>query len=156
MTCKNQAPGASFLRSRCKPKDRSEHPITSRASLGYELILAIKHHTRRLYWFAEFKRVSFSITNFVMVAQQKYLYCAPYMIEIQRHMTYHQIRASLGLDVNEMEISREWVNLKSGSEIQGSGDLWIPIRKTGSGTNMPDPVIGSSDSNLWQNNRVVA
>ncbi|GBP83671.1 hypothetical protein EVAR_61065_1 [Eumeta japonica] len=73
----------------------------SRASLGFELLLAIKHHARRLFIIGlqnSSALTSISVTNLVIVAlhrcEQKTHRFVRRMIEIDRHVIYHEIRAS--------------------------------------------------------------
>ncbi|GBP49506.1 hypothetical protein EVAR_45482_1 [Eumeta japonica] len=72
--------------------------LLSRASLGFELLLAMKQHARRIFIISlqhSNAVVSISVTNFVMVARppsvdNKDIDAVPLMIETS-HLTYHEI-----------------------------------------------------------------
>ncbi|GBP40024.1 hypothetical protein EVAR_19151_1 [Eumeta japonica] len=65
----------------------------SRASLGFELLLAMKHHTRQIFITGlqnSSAVVSISVTNLVLSSihrreQQKHRYCAPYDRNVQAY-----------------------------------------------------------------------
>ncbi|GBP70141.1 hypothetical protein EVAR_55461_1 [Eumeta japonica] len=81
-----------------------------RASFRFELLLAVKHHTRRLF-ITGFQNsrsaVSISVTIFVMIARppvsNKDIDDVCCMIKTDKHVTYHEIQASLGIGISQIQ-----------------------------------------------------
>ncbi|GBP70904.1 hypothetical protein EVAR_48869_1 [Eumeta japonica] len=89
----------------------------SKASLGFELLLAMKHHAKQLF-ITDLQNssavASISVTNFVMVAPvHRYVDVVRRMIGTDRHMTYHEIRAALDIGMNQIQsILHKYLDMK--------------------------------------------
>ncbi|GBP18463.1 Glutathione S-transferase 1 [Eumeta japonica] len=104
----------------CAHDPPAESSALSRASLGIQFLLATKHHARQLFykWLAESKRRRINPSDEFCegrpstAVNQRNVDAVRRMVETDRHMTYHEIRASLDISMSQIQLNQSYRNIK--------------------------------------------
>ncbi|GBP34530.1 hypothetical protein EVAR_29927_1 [Eumeta japonica] len=141
--------------SRCSflfvaPRNSSLDAVFSRVSVGFELLLAMKHYARRLFMTGlqnSSAVISISVTSFgdgrrSIAVNNKNIDAVRRMIETDRHVIRHVTRTFLGIEsarrplphseevpvptfssIGELSFEENFSNMKSGSDFGGTASI---------------------------------